>query len=138
MLGLSPVLIVSGESDHSKLLAERVSKAGLRPICCETIAEAQALLAKQQFSAIVCNDFLTERNLRELIYDLGGGTGKAAAVPIVIVSRRDDWDSFLTAVGAGAFDYVAFPPNPGELERVLWAALSESKRSEEALTQSAA
>jgi len=138
MLRLPPILIVSGESDYRKKLAGRVSKAGLRPICCETIAEAQALVSKQEFSAILCNDSLADGNFRDLIREMGGGTSKGAAAPVVIVSRRDDWDSYLAAVGAGAFDYVGYPPNPGELERVLWVALSESKRSEEALTKSAA
>ncbi len=135
MLRASPVLIISGERDHREKLADRVSQCGLRPICCETIADAQALMARQQFSAVLSEDSLPDGDFRIVIGEMGRTVSKA---PVVIVSRRDDWDSYLAAVGAGAFDYLAFPPTPGELERVLWAALSESNRSGRALAPSAA
>jgi DNA-binding NtrC family response regulator len=127
MLGASPILIVSGERDHREKLADHVSQCGLRPICCETIADAQALMVRQRFGAVLSEDSLPDGDSRAVIGEMFRNASKA---PVVIVSRRDDWDSYLAAVSTGAFDYVAFPPNPGELERVLWIALSESKRSE--------
>ena len=53
--------------------------------------------------------------------------------PIILVSRIENWDSYLSAIAAGAFDYVDFPPYPGELERILWLALGESKPAEHAV-----
>lgn len=131
----SLVLIIGGERDHREKLADRVSRCGLRPICCETIADAQALMARQQFSAVFFEDSLPDGDFRIVIGEMGRTVSKA---PVVIVSRRDDWDAYLAAVGAGAFDFVAFPPNPGELERVLRAALGESKRSDRTVAKSAA
>jgi len=92
-------------------------------------------MARQQFSAVLSEDSLLDGDFRIVIGEMGRTVSKA---PVVIVSRRDDWDSYLAAVGAGAFDFLAFPPTPGELERVLWAALSESNRSGRAFTPSAA
>jgi len=135
MLRASPVLIISGERDHRDKLADRVYQCGLRPICCETIADAQALMARQQFSVVLCEDSFPDGAFRALMEQMGRNARKA---PVVFVSRRDTWDSYVAAVGAGAFGYVAFPPNLGELEQALWTALSESKRSMRAPAQTAA
>jgi DNA-binding NtrC family response regulator len=133
MLKALPILIISGEKDHREKLADRVFNCGLRPVCCDTIADAKTLVARQPFGAVLSEDSLADGDYRAVIRELHH---YAKNVPVVIVSRRDDWDSYLEAVGVGAFDYVAFPPNPGELERVIWTALSESKRSERVLAPS--
>ena len=47
--------------------------------------------------------------------------------PLVVVSHTENWDSYLAAVAAGAFDCIDFPPYPEELERILCLALSECR-----------
>jgi len=131
MLDVSPILIVSGDKDHRDLLFKRISKLELRGVCCETAASARAIMARQAFSAVISEDSLPDGSFCDLIRERGI---QANNTPIVVVSRRDDWDSFLVALGAGAFDYVAFPPSPGELERVILAALFESGRLTKALS----
>ncbi|MGH9716044.1 MAG: hypothetical protein ACRD4R_04850 [Candidatus Acidiferrales bacterium] len=125
MLDTSPVLIVSGEQEHRAQLADHVFKIGLRPVCCETIAAARALAERQPFSAALAEDLLPDGDFRAVITEM---RRHAAHSPVVVVSRRDDWEFYLSAVRMGAFDSVNFPPTPGELERVLWTALSEIKR----------
>lgn len=126
MLATSPVLIVSGEQEHRAQLADHVFKFGLLPVCCETIADARALAERQPFSAAVSEDLLPDGDFRAVISEM---RRHAARSPVVVVSRRDDWDFYLSAVRMGAFDSVAFPPTPGELERVLWTALTEAMHS---------
>ena len=46
-------------------------------------------------------------------------------VPIVVVSPFGDWNEYLKALGAGAFDYVGVPFRQGEIERVVQSALVE-------------
>ena len=125
MLPTSPVLIVSGEQDHRAQLAAHVFNFGLDPVCCETIADARVLAERQPFSAAVSEDLLPDGDFRAVINEM---RRHPAHSPVVVVSRRDDWDFYLSAVRMGAFDSVAFPPTPGELERVLWTALTETKR----------
>ena len=125
MLATSPVLIVSGEQQHRAQLADHVFKFGLHPVCCETIADARALAERQPFSAAVSEDLLPDGDFRAIITEM---RRHAEHSPVVVVSQRDDWDFYLAAVRMGAFDSVAFPPTPGELERVLWTALAEVKR----------
>jgi len=50
----------------------------------------------------------------------------SADVPVIVLSRLADWDAYLSAICAGAFDYIACPPDPAETERILLAALSRS------------
>lgn len=126
MFDSSPILIVSGEREHRARLAEDVFKFGLRPICCETVADARALAESQPFCAALAEDELPDGDFRAVVREM---RRHSTSPPVVVVSRRDDWDFYLSAVRMGAFDSVAFPPTPGELERVLWTALSEVKRS---------
>jgi DNA-binding NtrC family response regulator len=126
MLDSSPILIISGECEHRAQLADSVSKVGLFPVCCATVADVRALVKTQPFCAAVSEDQLPDGDFREVICEM---RRHSAHPPVVVVSRRDDWDFYLSTVRMGAFDSVAFPPTPGELERVLWTALSEVKRS---------
>jgi len=135
MLADPPILIISSESDHRQILAARVSEFGLRPVCCGKIADAKALMVRQDFSAVLCEDTLPDGDFRSVISEMRRWTCRS---PVIVVSERQGWDSYLTAVGARAFEYVAFPPGPGELERALWAAVSEWRRCAGSFGQSAA
>lgn len=135
MLAVPPILIISSESDHRQILAALVSEFGLRPVCCGKIADAKALMARQDFSTVLCEDTLPDGDFRSVISEM---RRLACRSPVIVLSERQDWDFYLTTVGAGAFEYVAFPPGPGELERVLWAAVSEWKRRSGSFGQSAA
>jgi DNA-binding NtrC family response regulator len=46
-------------------------------------------------------------------------------VPVIVVSRTGDWSEYLTAVRGGIFDYLAYPPIPRELQRVIQNAFRE-------------
>ncbi len=135
MLAAPAILIISSESDHRQILAALVSEFGLHPVCCGKIADAKALMARQGFSTVLCEDTLPDGDFRSAISEM---RRLACSAPVIVVSERQDWDFYLTTVGAGAFEYVAFPPEPGELERVLWAAVSEWKRCAGSLGESAA
>ena len=126
MLASSPILIISGEREHRARLASYAFKIGLRPVCCETVADARALVKSQPFCAALSEDQLPDGDFRAVITEM---RRHSAHSPVVVVSGRDDWDFYLSTVRMGAFDSVAFPPPPGELERVLWTALSEIKRA---------
>lgn len=92
--------------------------------CCG-LREALSLLARQDFSVVFCNDTLPDGDFRALLRQARKST---ADVPVIVLSRLADWDAYLGAIGAGAFDYIAYPPDSAEAERILWAALSESSR----------
>jgi DNA-binding NtrC family response regulator len=44
-------------------------------------------------------------------------------IPVIVISCIADWEAYMKAISAGAFDYIAFPPDPVESERILRLAL---------------
>jgi DNA-binding NtrC family response regulator len=125
MLNVLPVLVICAEGEHRERIVETVRKLSLMPASCGSLAEARSLLVRQDFSVVFCSDTLPDGDFRELLKELRKTT---AHVPVVVLSRVAEWDTYLSALGVGAFDYVALPPNSAETERILWAALSQSAR----------
>ena len=125
----SGVVVITGELGHWEKLSDIVGSCGLRPIQCETLASVRELLAHEPVRAALCEDILPDGTFHELIRLLR--ESPRWHMPVIVVSPLDDWGSFLDAMMAGAFDYVAFPPYPHELERALAAALGESRTRQE-------
>lgn len=120
---LPRVLIIGEDLEHRRTLAEAVSRCMLLPVECATFSAAEELFLRQRFVAVLCAA-LSNDEFREVI-SLAARSKTHA--PVIIVSHLDDWDSYLGFMGAGAFDHIDFPLYPGELERVLYAALCRSR-----------
>ena len=56
---------------------------------------------------------------------------------MIVLSHLADWDAYMTALSAGAFDYIACPPERVETERILRLALSQNLRSRRASSTAA-
>ncbi len=125
MLNVLPILIISAEREQWERILETIRKRGLRATHCCGLREALSLLARQDFSVVFCNDTLPDGNFRAIMNEV---RNSSAHVPVIVLSRLADWDAYLSAIGAGAFDYIAYPPDSAETERILWAALKESSR----------
>jgi DNA-binding NtrC family response regulator len=123
MLDVLPVLVIDAKGESRTRIVETIQKCGLRPTCCRGLREARPLLARQKFSAVFCNDMLSDGDFRAIMNEV---RKSGADVPVIVLSRLADWDTYLSALGAGAFDYIATPPDSAEIERILWSALRES------------
>jgi DNA-binding NtrC family response regulator len=60
---------------------------------------------------------------------LSSATG---GIPVIVLSHLADWDAYMTALSAGAFDYIACPPERIETERILRHALNQNLRARRA------
>ena len=133
---LPRILILSGEPEHRHKLSGVMSSSGWVPVCCETRSAAKGLVMRYQIEVIVCDDVLPDGGFRELIREL---KGSACDARVVVMSRSyDDWGDYLEAMIAGAFDYLAYPPYPRELEQAVAAAFVESRARRTAPVQTAA
>jgi DNA-binding NtrC family response regulator len=47
--------------------------------------------------------------------------------PVVVLSRFAEWDHYLAALRAGAFDYIVCPPDPAETERIVRSAIGDRR-----------
>jgi two-component system, NtrC family, response regulator PilR len=124
------VLIIGTEEESRERIIATTHKCGLSPISCSTLSEARSLLARQDFHIVFCNDNLPDGDFRAVIRT-------ARSSPVIVLSRLAEWEPYLAAINAGAFDYIACPPEPDETERILWFALRESSRVHQAAQMAA-
>jgi DNA-binding NtrC family response regulator len=119
MTDVLPVLIVTSQASHRNQIAEVVRKCALRPVFAMTLADARSILSELRPAAVFCGDELPDSDLLSSIHVLRS----AARAPVIAVSHLAEWDSCVEAFSAGAFDYIACPPDPREAERVLRLAI---------------
>jgi DNA-binding NtrC family response regulator len=117
------VLIVTSDPVQSEKIDAIVRQMGLHSVLCASLTDARARIEEQRFQFVLCGDDLPDCNLRTAVRVLTSSTGGA---PIVVLSHLADWDAYIRALGAGAFDYIARPPDPVDTERILRLALEEN------------
>lgn len=110
------VLIVSSKAEQRETLAETLWQRGWNPSICFTAREAAGILRTAQIAAVLCDDVLSDGDFRDV-------ESRSLGVPVIVVSRRDEWEPYPVALAAGATDYLAFPPYAGELQQSLARAV---------------
>jgi CheY-like chemotaxis protein len=113
--------------DREKIVAALL-KCGLDPIRCPNLEEARTLLRQEAFRVVLCRDNLADGDFRAVLREVDKST---VHVPVIVLSLDADWDSYLRALGAGAFDFIVCPPNPAEIKRIIWSALAYTVQPEE-------
>ena len=134
MLSTFPVLIVCSDSIRADKTAELVCNMGLKSITCGSLTGARTLIEEHTFQLILCADDLPDCNLRTSLKVLSSATG---GVPVVVLSHLAEWEAYVKALSAGAFDYIACPPDRVESERILRLALSQNRQVRSASGNSA-
>ena len=125
MPNLQEVLVVSSDDEVRRNLAGIVGLWGLEPVLCATAADSRAALTRYPICVVVCEDQLADGNYRDLVEAVARTTADA---PVIVVSHLADWNEYMNAVRAGAFDYIALPPRRTEIERAIKNALNERSR----------
>jgi DNA-binding NtrC family response regulator len=115
---------LSNSADGDKA-AQIVRDMSLQSVACTSLTEARSLIGRRAFQLVFCDDDLPDCNLRTSLRVLTSTTG---GVPVVVLSHLADWDAYMKAFSAGAFDYIACPPEPIETERIVRLALSKNLR----------
>jgi DNA-binding NtrC family response regulator len=117
------VLIVSSDTLQCEKIEEIARRLGLQSNRCASLLDARAGIEEQKFQFVLCSDDLPDCNLRTAIRVLVSSTGGA---PVIVLSHLADWGAYMRALSAGAFDYVARPPDPIEAERIMRLALAQN------------
>lgn len=102
-------------------------KCGLSPICCSNLEEARTLLPQKDFRMVLCSEVLKDGDLQAVLREAHKSN---AFKPVIVFGRSFGWDSYLKALGAGAYDYIVCPPNRKEVERIIWLALANTMGAE--------
>ena len=125
ILKLTNGLVVSSDVEVRRKLGEILGQCGLAPIFASTVTESGMALAGHEVFIVICDDSLSDGKYVDIVKLVGQSGTK---VLVVVVSRTGEWPEYLTAIRAGAFDYLAYPPIPGELQRIIQNASRECGR----------
>jgi DNA-binding response OmpR family regulator len=114
------ILVVSDNREVQKAFADLLEKNGMVPLVASTVSQAEALLDHVPVSMVFCSDELPNPGV-DVFVRRAADTSKRP--PVVVVSRLDDWERYLKFLQRGAFDYVLYPFNRVDVERVVKNAL---------------
>ncbi len=123
MTSIEQVLVISPEAEHHEKINVVMHRCGLSSFSCKKFDEARMFLAKQKFSVVLCHDTLPDGDFRDVV-------AAVKPTPVVVLSRFAEWDHYLAALRAGAFDYIACPPDPAETERIVRSAMGNAIRED--------
>ena len=125
ILQLPKGLVASSDEEVRRKLGEILRQCGLAAVFASTVSESGMALAGNEVFVVLCDDCLPDGKYVDIVKLVGQSDSK---VPVVVVSRTGEWPEYLTAMHAGAFDYLAYPPVPWELRRIIQNAFRECVR----------
>jgi DNA-binding NtrC family response regulator len=124
MLSYRPVLIVSSNITQIEQVARLIRQCKMQPVLAPSLADARMILMEMRPLIIFCSDDLNDCAMPRAIKTLRVESG----VPVIALSHLAEWAPCLEAYSAGAFDYIACPPDLKEGRRVVRMALGEFRR----------
>ena len=119
------VLVVDDEPDIRQLLAITLSRMGLNTISASDLAEARQLLAEESTDLCLTDMKLPDGNGMSLVEFI---QEHHPNVPVAMITAHGSVETAITALKAGAFDFIT---KPIELER-LRALVSTALKLEQA------
>ncbi len=114
------ILIIAQQSDERDKLENIFMASGVHVFCYSTLLETESFLSGQPVNAIFVETPLPDGDFQALRAEV---ERHRKGVPIVVLTRNMDWNSYLAGMGGGAFDCLSLPANTLEAKRVLWSAL---------------
>jgi two-component system KDP operon response regulator KdpE len=117
------VLIVEDEAPMRRFLSAALHSNGFRVVEASTLANAQRLAVEQHPDAILLDLGLPDGDGLSLVRDLRTWS----AAPVIVLSARDREDDKVTALDAGADDYLTKPFGTSELLARIRVALRHAR-----------
>ena len=109
-------LVVSADDSVCVTLGEILLRCCVVPVFAGTVREAAQDLTEGKLRLVICQDTLRDGSYADLLRmqrTMGG------SLPFIVISRSGDWPEYFQAVDDGAYDFLAYPLIPGELERII-------------------
>ncbi|NHZ88758.1 response regulator [Massilia sp. CCM 8733] len=120
------VLVVDDEADLRELLEITLVRMGLDVDSAETLREARAFLAQNDYGLILTDMRLPDGLGLELVQEVGASN---KSTPIAVVTAYGSAENAVVALKAGAFDYVSKPVVLDDLRVMVQSALRLSAPS---------
>ena len=122
-------LIIDDERDIRELVTITLGRMGLMVETASNVAEAKQRLAENSFAVCFTDMNLPDGNGQEIIELIAQ---RYPETPVAMITAYGNVDAAVTALKAGAFDFVSKPIDIGVLRRLVQSAmrLSEEKKVE--------
>jgi DNA-binding NtrC family response regulator len=115
------VLVASSDDRVLQTLNDIVVHCGLRTLQVFTVGESRRIMNRERLCLVLCDDRLIDGTYEHILV---AAERHRAKTPVIVVSPTGGWQDYLKAASAGAFDFLAYPPIPGELPRAICYALA--------------
>ena len=114
-------LIVDDETDLTELLSITLEKMGIKTDCAATVEEAKFLLSRHNYDLCLTDMRLPDGNGLDLVKHIG--------LPIAVITAHGSSDNAVSALKAGAFDYLSKPISLQQLRPLVISAIKASQIS---------
>ncbi|MBB5015031.1 sigma-54-dependent transcriptional regulator [Rehaibacterium terrae] len=120
MGNLRSALVVDDERDIRELLVLTLGRMGLRVDTAADLASARALLAQDRYDLCLTDMRLPDGNGQELVEHIAG---RYPDTPVAMITAFGSVEAAVSALKAGAFDFVTKPVDLAVLRRLVQHAL---------------
>src|SRR4030065_881225 len=114
------VLIVDDEPDIRELLERTLGRMNLETRSAENLKEAHDLLTQLKFHLCLADMRLPDGNGIDLVRHI---QSKHPTLPVAVITAHGNMETAVTALKAGAFDFVSNPLDINDLRNIVRAAL---------------
>ncbi len=114
------VLIVDDEPDIRELLELTLGRMNLETRSAENLKEAHDLLTQFKFDLCLTDMRLPDGNGIDLVRHI---QSKHPTLPVAVITAHGNMETAVTALKAGAFDFVSKPLDINDLRNIVRAAL---------------
>jgi len=118
------ILVASSDLESRRSLMQTLSRQGLDPIGVANLSECDDVFGKEKVGLIFCDRHLADGTYRDLLERI---RARAERVRVVVTSRHPDWDEYLEAMRCGAFDVIASPCRPTDVEWMVIQAKRDDR-----------
>lgn len=114
------VLVVDDEPDIRELLDLTLARMGLDADCAGSLSEARAFLAKNSYQLCLTDMRLPDGSGLDLVTHIGTSQRD---LPVAVITAHGSAENAVSALKAGAFDYIAKPVSLDQLRGLVKSAL---------------
>jgi two-component system response regulator PilR (NtrC family) len=114
------VLVVDDEPDIRELLDLTLARMGLDADCAGSVAEAKRLLACGSYQLCLTDMRLPDGSGLDLVAHIGT---QQRDLPVAVITAHGSAENAVSALKAGAFDYIAKPVSLDQLRTLVKSAL---------------
>ena len=123
------MLIATIDTEIREALADLLEVASVNAIWVRSVEDVKTLVAREGIAACLCGFWLQDGTYREVIRHL---RRERLDIPAIIVSAPScpqEYRDYLAAMNLGALDFLSYPYQKSEFERMLESAIAAHSRS---------